>query len=30
MFIGVPSLLVLYRAERLVFPDLTVKVTGHQ
>lgn len=30
VFIGVPSLIVLYRSERLILPDLTIKVTGHQ
>jgi cytochrome c oxidase subunit 2 len=30
IFIGVPSLLVLYNSEMLVSPDITVKITGHQ
>ena len=30
IFIGIPSLSVLYTRERLESPDLTIKITGHQ
>jgi cytochrome c oxidase subunit 2 len=30
VFIGVPSLIILYSTEMLTFPDLTLKITGHQ
>ena len=30
LFIGIPSLSVLYSTENLKFPDITIKITGHQ